>query len=236
MAFLKDVAHRFKNGDFNISTLDESPEGQQSVSSQNQPSTQLAQWSSQGAEGETPRDTVQVGSGTQYGIESDQSVQSGTRFVESVKSVEYVESVESLDDTETLQKANNCVFEVTSPPRSRGRPKQSARSKKAARRRNVEKVQDDSSLYSDNLSLANVQEALKETLRVMKNWHKAMKSIQHVDKAVCWVDTIDDAMQMPTTFRDEPDANIVSKLKSILLISVQDTGGSTGTGGEVSIG
>ncbi|KAG3251694.1 hypothetical protein PI124_g3708 [Phytophthora idaei] len=48
-----------------------------------------------------------------------------------------------------------------------------------------------------------------------------MKSIQHVDKAVCWVDTIDDAMQMPTTFRDEPDANIVSKLKSILLISVQ---------------
>ncbi|KAE9041417.1 hypothetical protein PR001_g6625 [Phytophthora rubi] len=48
-----------------------------------------------------------------------------------------------------------------------------------------------------------------------------MKSIQHVDKAVKWIDTIDFNIQMPDRFKVERDPYILHKLKEIPLLSVQ---------------
>ncbi|GMF23183.1 unnamed protein product [Phytophthora fragariaefolia] len=59
------------------------------------------------------------------------------------------------------------------------------------------------------------------TLIVMKNWHRAMKSMQHVDKAVNWIDTIDFDIQMADQFKVEPDATFLSKIKAIPLLSVR---------------
>ncbi|KAE9113869.1 hypothetical protein PF010_g9914 [Phytophthora fragariae] len=48
-----------------------------------------------------------------------------------------------------------------------------------------------------------------------------MKSIQHVDKAVKWIDTIDFNIQTPDRFKVERDPYILHKLKEIPLLSVQ---------------
>ncbi|EEY68313.1 uncharacterized protein PITG_22747 [Phytophthora infestans T30-4] len=56
--------------------------------------------------------------------------------------------------------AEDTPFVIASPPRSRGRPRQTARSKKAARKKTVIVAQEDSELYASNLSLASVDAAL----------------------------------------------------------------------------
>ncbi|ETN01794.1 hypothetical protein PPTG_16885 [Phytophthora nicotianae INRA-310] len=60
-----------------------------------------------------------------------------------------------------------------------------------------------------------------ETLGVMKKWHRAMKSIQYVDKVISWIETIDFTLPMPQAFRAESDPDMIPKLKTIPLLSVQ---------------
>nr|KAE8948279.1 hypothetical protein PF009_g2133 [Phytophthora fragariae] len=59
------------------------------------------------------------------------------------------------------------------------------------------------------------------TLDVMKKWRKAMKTIRLVDKAVTWVEAIGFSMPMPSVYQVEPDPEILQKLKSIPLLSIE---------------
>ncbi|GMF35172.1 unnamed protein product [Phytophthora fragariaefolia] len=43
------------------------------------------------------------------------------------------------------------------------------------------------------------------TIRTMKNWHQAMKSVRLVDKAISWVDTITFTLTMSKVFQVEPN-------------------------------
>ncbi|ETO99761.1 hypothetical protein F441_22819 [Phytophthora nicotianae CJ01A1] len=337
MAYLKYVARRFKNGEYNISSSYLPPEEQQSELTL--PPTQLERDQPHGAGADVVSENAPVDSnslsvgtgsqsvepvsqsgesGTQSGESGTQSGESGTQSGESgTQSGESgtQSGFEPQIALATLPQAND-VFEVASPPRSRGRPKQAARSKKEARRKNVQTVQDDSNLYAANLSLANVQDAVEgeptykesaailsrfklfefskkprapvahnklslspaknitpvrsitqifpkdliercnakvstlqkkhrdssdqnlaeqdiaveligigtyatETLGVMKKWHRAMKSIQYVEKAISWIETIDFTLPMPQAFRAESDPDMIPKLKAIPLLSVQ---------------
>eukprot|EP00644_Phytophthora_capsici_P019234 jgi/Phyca11/132979/e_gw1.284.6.1 len=65
--------------------------------------------------------------------------------------------VASNEQLATLQLAQDSDFEIASPPRSRGRPKQSAKAKKGVRSKAVARVQVDSEMYASQLSLANLQ-------------------------------------------------------------------------------
>ncbi|ETN05140.1 hypothetical protein PPTG_14804 [Phytophthora nicotianae INRA-310] len=297
MAYLKYVARRFKNGEYNISSSYLPPEEQQSELTL--PPTQLERDQPHGAGADVVSENAPVDSnslsvgtgsqsvepvsqsgesGTQSGESGTQSGESGTQSGESGTQSGFEPQIALA----TLPQAND-VFEVASPPRSRGRPKQAARSKKEARRKNVQTVQDDSNLYAANLSLANVQDAVEgeptykesaailsrfklfefskkprapvahnklslppaknitpnlaeqdiaveligigtyatETLGVMKKWHRAMKSIQYVEKAISWIETIDFTLPMPQAFRAESDPDMIPKLKAIPLLSVQ---------------
>ncbi|KAE9021097.1 hypothetical protein PF006_g4696 [Phytophthora fragariae] len=64
------------------------------------------------------------------------------------------------------------------------------------------------------------------TLDVMKKWRKAMKTIRLVDKAVTWVEAIGFSMPMPSVYQVEPDPEILQKLKSIPLLSIEKYGSS----------
>ncbi|OWZ12660.1 hypothetical protein PHMEG_00014139 [Phytophthora megakarya] len=82
----------------------------------------------------------------QSGTQSGQSGQSGTKPGESGMT--------------TLEAVEGSTFEVASPPRSRGRPKQTPRAKKSARNKAISDAEEDSELYSLNISLANVQDVV----------------------------------------------------------------------------
>ncbi|GMF24034.1 unnamed protein product [Phytophthora fragariaefolia] len=222
----------------------------------------------------------------------------------------------STEQTRTLEPANESAFEISSPPRSRGRPKQTAKTKKTSRNKAVTMAADDSDMFALNLSLENVQVAVNNqpfytssaslltrfkmfeiatksrppiahkvsslsaskqvtrndairrifrvdliercldkvaalqkketaagrqnlaeqqavveivgvgiystnTIRTMKKWHQAMKSIRLVDKAISWVDTITFTLTMPKGFQVEPNPELASKLKSIPLLTSQ---------------
>ncbi|GMF29188.1 unnamed protein product [Phytophthora fragariaefolia] len=66
----------------------------------------------------------------------------------------------STEQTRTLEPANESAFEISSPPRSRGRPKQTAKTKKPSRNKAVTMAADDSDMLALNLSLENVQVAV----------------------------------------------------------------------------
>lgn len=60
-----------------------------------------------------------------------------------------------------------------------------------------------------------------KTLRAMTMWHKAMKRITIIDKAVSWVDTIDVTVSLPSAYQLEYNTDIIAKMKAIPLLSVQ---------------
>ncbi|GMF44606.1 unnamed protein product [Phytophthora fragariaefolia] len=223
----------------------------------------------------------------------------------------------STEQTRTLEPANESAFEISSPPKARGRPKRTAKSQKTSRNKAGTMAADDSDMFALNMSLENVQVAVNNqpsytssetlltrfkmfeiakksrqpiahkisslsaskqvtcngaitrifrvdliercldkvaalqkketaagrqnlaeqqavveiigiystnTIRTMKKWHQAMKSIRLVDKAISWVDTITFTLTMSKGFQVEPNPELASKLKSIPLLTSQLVG------------
>ncbi|KAE9237574.1 hypothetical protein PF002_g10904 [Phytophthora fragariae] len=60
-----------------------------------------------------------------------------------------------------------------------------------------------------------------DTVRTMKGWHQAMKVIKHVENAISWVETIDFAIPMPTSFRVTRETDLLRNVKLIPLLSTQ---------------
>ncbi|KAI9996260.1 hypothetical protein PInf_013643 [Phytophthora infestans] len=113
-----------------------------------------------------------------------QSIQSGSQSVQSrewrIESDELAIGETAVDSQTcvTLEPADDRPFEVASPPNSRGRPKRTAKAKKAARKKAVETAKDDSEMYRSNLNVIGYGAYATETLAIMKKWYRAMKSIK----------------------------------------------------------
>lgn len=157
-ALLEDVAKRIRKGDFRIldghlmstgveTTLVSSP----TISQTNNASTTNG--------GDYNQSSVEHNqSGNQSGDSGELGNQSGDSGELSGHTArENAEAIENCDALPmALDLACDTNFHVSSPPRSRGRPKQTVKAKTASRKKEVVMALEDSELFAASLSFANV--------------------------------------------------------------------------------
>ncbi|GMF34448.1 unnamed protein product [Phytophthora fragariaefolia] len=153
MNYLQQVARQFKNGDLGTVVEQEKQTGELGtlsgeLSGATQLSTQVTEMRSVTVElsmmADMPSQTKEIRSGS----------------VELRDTAEVQTHVESEESRTVLEPVLDMPFEIASPPRSRGRPKRSAKAEKAARNLSVAAASDDSDLYASHLSLASVNATL----------------------------------------------------------------------------
>ncbi|KAF1786031.1 hypothetical protein GQ600_15310 [Phytophthora cactorum] len=101
-----------------------------------------------------------------------------------------------------LAPADGRSFDVSSPPKSRGRPKRITKAKKAARNKII---------GYGGYSI--------EAISIVTKRHRAMKAIKHVEKTITWVQTIDFTFPAPISFQVSADSGFLVKVKSPPLLS-----------------
>ncbi|KAE9355363.1 hypothetical protein PR003_g2887 [Phytophthora rubi] len=316
LAYLHEVARKIKNGEFVRPEFLETSASVKALLVGSESGERAMDMQPNASHFEDPQNEATV----QSGESGTQSSESGTQSSE-LDEQQGETIIDLSEQTETLTPANGQDFHLTSPPRGRGRPKQTTISKKVAQNKIAAMAQVDSDMIASNLSLADVREAVSNhptyasaavllikfklfvfsrrpkapivrkisslpptklitsveaisrifradlidrceakiialqrketnagrenlgeqkvaveklgvgvyastTLDVMKKWRKAMKTIRLVDKAVTWVEAIGFSMPMPSVYQVEPDPEILQKLKSIPLLSIEKYGSS----------
>ncbi|KAE9047387.1 hypothetical protein PR002_g1073 [Phytophthora rubi] len=311
LAYLHEVARKIKNGEFVRPEFLETSASVKALLVGSESGERAMDMQPNASHFEDPQNEATV----QSGESGTQSSESGTQSSE-LDEQQGETIIDLSEQTETLTPANGQDFHLTSPPRGRGRPKQTTISKKVAQNKIAAMAQVDSDMIASNLSLADVREAVSNhptyasaavllikfklfvfsrrpkapivrkisslpptklitsveaisrifradlidrceakiialqrketnagrenlgeqkvaveklgvgvyastTLDVMKKWRKAMKTIRLVDKAVTWVEAIGFSMPMPSVYQVEPDPEILQKLKSIPLLSIE---------------